>query len=217
MLLELPLTDLNALVARQLRSLFTFDEAVEAEHLAAGMDAALARCEYCFAQTSNKYFRRGEEVYFNPFHSGQYCIFLYYLARAVHLAHPESTLADRLYYLNKSLNSVDLLYDVVLPDAFYVEHPLGSVMGRAVYGERFIFYQQCTVGGSGGCYPVLGEHVVLFAGAKVLGRSRVHENVVLAANACVLNEDVPANSLVFGVSPHLVIKPRPAKFAQDFY
>ena len=46
------------------------------------------------------------------------------------------------------MNGVDLFYAIELPPVFGAEHPLGSVMGRAKYGEGFFFYQGCTVGGT---------------------------------------------------------------------
>ncbi len=46
-------------------------------------------------------------------------------------------IADKIYYLNRALNSVDLFYEVALPRIWSCEHPLGSIMGRAPYGENF--------------------------------------------------------------------------------
>ena len=40
-------------------------------------------------------------------------------------------MSDKLYALNKAMASVDLFYQVELPDIFTFDHPLGSVMGRA--------------------------------------------------------------------------------------
>ena len=49
----------------------------------------------------------------------------------------ENTLADKVYYLNKMLNSVDLFYAIELPERWSCKHPLGSVMGGAKYGDFF--------------------------------------------------------------------------------
>jgi serine O-acetyltransferase len=40
-----------------------------------------------------------------------------------------TTLADRIYYLNKALNGLDLFYEVEMPDVFYLDHPVGTVIG----------------------------------------------------------------------------------------
>jgi serine O-acetyltransferase len=116
-----------------------------------------------------------------------------------------------IYYLNKIMNSVDWFYTTELPPRFYVEHPVGSVMGKAKYGQNFFFYQGCTVGVSYSIdgevvKPTIGNNVLMLANSSILGDSAIGNNVILAANAVVLNEEVPGNSLVFGQSPNLVIK-----------
>ncbi len=46
------------------------------------------------------------------------------------------------------MHSVDWFYAVDLPVHFLCEHPLGSVLGKASYGDYFLIYQGTTVGGS---------------------------------------------------------------------
>ena len=95
------------------------------------------------------------------------------------------------------LNCVDIFYAVDLPEVWGIEHPLGSVMGRAKYGDRFFFYQGCTIGGNGTNYPELGHDVVMFSNSKVLGKSHIGNNVILSANSYVIDCDVPDDSIVF--------------------
>lgn len=147
----------------------------------------------------------------NPFNSVIYCNYLYWLSKNLFLIQ-ENDLADRVYYLNKMLNSVDLFYAIDLPDIWSCEHPLGSVMGRAKYGSHFFFYQGCTVGGNRNKgvleYPVIGENVIMYSNSKVIGNSRIGNNVLISANAYIKNETIPDNSIVFGQSPDLMIKQR---------
>lgn len=200
--------ELDKLVYRQLSNIFAFDERHEGETLSQAIDGALERCAYCFARTDNKYYRMDGEVFFNPFQSAQYCIFLYYLSvEAFARAEPPSTLADRIYYLNKALNSVDLYYQVQLPRVFMLDHPLGSVMGRATYGEYFKFRQACTVGNNHNLYPVIGNHVEMLAGSMIVGDCRIGDHVVISANAYVKDAEIPSHSVVFGRSPDLIIRP----------
>ena len=46
----------------------------------------------------------------------------------------------------------------------------------------------------------------MFSDSKILGNSHIGNNVILAANACVINQDVPNNYIVFGQSPNIVLK-----------
>lgn len=59
----------------------------------------MQRIEKCFAPNPNKYYSRDGETYFNPFHSGQYSIYLYFLSNEVWKA-GNSLLADKIYYLS---------------------------------------------------------------------------------------------------------------------
>lgn len=90
-------------------------------------------------------------------------------------------------------------------------------MGRAKYGDGFFFYQGCTVGGTDGkngeiYYPVLGENVQMFANSSILGRCNVGNNVKIGAGTLIKNEDIPSDSIVFGQSPHLIIKKQKHEF-----
>lgn len=175
-------------------------------------DETLQKCEYCFSKTPNKYYNRGGEVYFNPYHSVQYMTYLYFFANTIYRVGRNNILCDKLYYLNKTLNSIDLFYAVEMPAFFMAEHPVGSVIGRASFGEGLFFYQNCTVGGyhlsdNRIVYPVIGNDVTLYAGASVIGNCHIGNHVNIAAGALVKNQDIPDHVNVFGQSPNLVIKP----------
>ena len=209
MQLELSRNELIALVSRQIESLFGFRHEPEREILRANVDAALERCAYCFSHTRNKYYARNGSAYFNPFHSGQYSIFLYFLSNSIFTLHPNArTLADRVYYLNKALNGLDLFYEVNMPRVFFLDHPVGSVLGRAVYGEFFAFAQNCTVGNNKGVYPVIGQNVRMMANSMILGACKIGDNVILSAQSYVKDTDIPSGSTVFGAHPNLVVKAR---------
>lgn len=199
---------LNKLIRHQIHNLFLL-EPTDNEILTRSLPAALNKVEQCFSQSKNKYYRKDGEVFFSIYHSGQYCIFLYFLARQVFLEGPEHRiLADKIYYLNKTLNGLDLYYEIAMPDVFHLDHPVGSVMGRAKYGNNFTFAQLCTVGNNKGVFPKIGENVQMLSGSKILGNCIIGDNVIVSANAYIKDTNIPANSLVFGSSPNLVIKQR---------
>lgn len=127
------------------------------------------------------------------------------------MSEPESRLADKVYYLNKMLNGCDLYHQVELPKFFRLDHPVGSVMGRAVYGEGFMFAQNCTVGNNKGIYPIIGENVRMCAYSSILGNCKIGNNVILGAHAAVKDTDIPDNSIVFGQSPNLILKKQKSK------
>jgi serine O-acetyltransferase len=51
----------------------------------------------------------------SPFNSVIYCNYLYWLSRTL-FENGENTIADKVYYLNKMLNCVDLFYAIELPE-----------------------------------------------------------------------------------------------------
>ena len=204
--MEVPCEELKELVARQLTNLFMLAEH-ERPALYQAVDTALERCRHCFAHLANKYYRRNGDVYFSPFHSGQYGIFLYFLSNSLFQqgAQSSATLADRVYYLNKTLNGFDLYYEVCMPSVFSMDHAVGSVIGRATFGDHFFFSQNCTVGNNHGRYPTLGRNVQMLSGAKIIGQAVIGDNVVIAADAYVKDEAIPDCAIVFGRSPELTI------------
>ena len=114
---------------------------------------------------------------------------------------------DKIYCINKALSMCEAYYEIQLPEIFFVEHPLSTILGRAQYGNCFAVYQGCTVGANElGRYPVLGNHVIMFSNSKVLGDSHLGNDIILSANAYVKDMDIPNGSIVYGQSPNLVIK-----------
>lgn len=213
MILEIDKASILALVCRQVDNNFTLSEE-EKKQIEASFDDALASCEDNFVHTSNKYYTRevnGVRVaYFNPFHSVQWMIFLYYLGNRI-FRNGGGKICDKLYFLNKQMNGLDMFYAIELPKHFGAEHPVGSVMGRAKYSNGFFFYQGCTVGGTydkeGNIYyPELGENVRMYANSSILGRCNIGCNVQIGAGALVKNQDIPDDCIVFGQSPNLIIK-----------
>ena len=141
---------------------------------------------------------------FSPYQSAQYAQFLYYLSREAFLK-KDFDVAEKVYYLNKMLNNVDWFYEVELPTIFFADHPLGSVMGRAHYSDRFVISQGCTVGNNHGFYPSIGENVTMHLMSTISGKSNIGKNVEISAYTFIRDEIVPDNCIVFGMSPNLII------------
>lgn len=179
-------------------------------------DKTLKRVNNCFSVNKNKYYHDQDgTTYFSPYHTGQYSIFLYFLANTVYRFGDNPLLATKLYCLNKILHSVDWYYELELPEYWGVEHPLGSVLGRAKYSNGFFFYQGCTVGGNKGEYPVMGENVILYSNVTVLGNTSIGDNVVISSGTTIKDENIPSNCLVFGKSPNLIIKQKSKKYMDN--
>lgn len=84
-------------------------------------------------------------------------------------------------------------------------HPTGVVIGDGVkIGKNCTIFQQVTCGGArlgdakNNQYPVIGDNVVFFAGAKIIGKIIIESNSVVGANSVVI-KDVPEGSTVVGI------------------
>lgn len=90
----------------------------------------------------------------------------------------------------------------------FVDHGMGVVIGEtAVVGNDVTIYQGVTLGGTGKetgkRHPTIGNHVIIGAGAKVLGPFEVGDNSNIAAGAVVLDA-IPPNSTAVGVPARVV-------------
>lgn len=128
-------------------------------------------------------------------------------------SHANTLLCEKVFYLNKLLNGIDVFYEVELPDIFLFSHPLGTVLGRASYSNHFLAYQGCTVGaarqsesGNKNIYPVLGEYCALYKGAAILGSCHVGDNCKIFAHSLLIDQDLDANQIYIGMRLNHVIK-----------
>ena len=195
---SLPPLALAKLAAAQCNNLFPDGNEVRADALMPAVEAALPRLEHCFSHVENKYFFDGHSAVFNHLHGDQYAMWLYFLANSLHRAGGDAGVCSKLFLLNKSLFACDIFYEVALPDIFLLVHPLGTVLGRGTYSDYFVAYQRCGVGSNHDIYPTFGRYVTLRPGSAVLGNSTIGNNCQIAAEALVIDRDLPDNTLYIG-------------------
>jgi len=111
--------------------------------------------------------------------------------------------------LARWLTGIEIHPAAKIGKGFFIDHGMGVVIGEtAEIGDSVTLFQGVTIGGTGKergkRHPTLGNHVVVGAGAKILGGIKVGDNVKIGANSVVL-KSVPANSTVIGV-PGRIIK-----------
>lgn len=117
-----------------------------------------------------------------------------------------------LYYIKKcdAYNNASLGTDInqgaIFESRPELPHGLNGIIVhlKAHIGHNAVIWQQVTIGSSGGGTPWIGDNCQIGAGAKILGRVKIGNNVIIGANA-VVTKDIPDNCTVVG-SPMRVIK-----------
>src|SRR5664280_1411204 len=125
---------------------------------------------------------------------------------------PGGRLAARLLsQLARAITGIEIHPGARIGRRFFIDHGMGVVIGEtAEVGDDVLLYQGATLGGTGNekgkRHPTLGNHVVVGAGAKVLGNIRIGDNVKIGAGSVVVHP-APDNSTVVGI-PGRVVRTR---------
>lgn len=110
--------------------------------------------------------------------------------------------------LARWLTGIEIHPAAQIGTGFFIDHGMGVVIGEtAEIGDYVTLFQGVTLGGTGKergkRHPTLGNHVVVGAGAKILGGIKIGDNVKIGANSVVL-KSVPPNSTVIGVPARII-------------
>lgn len=114
-----------------------------------------------------------------------------------------------LFKLVQIMTGIELPCEVEIGRNFVIDHFGGVIVsGYAKFGDNCRIRNGVVVGlrrVEEKVAPVIGNNVDIGAGAKVLGPIRIGDNVLIGANAVVM-QDVPDNSIAVGVPA--IVKPR---------
>ena len=209
---------LAAYSAAQMNTFFPDPNPVAASDVAVLLPRVLERVEICFSGLRAKSFHRDGSTAFNHLHGDAYSMYLYLLGNEAFRAGARSRdVAVKSYLLNKALHGIEAFYEIELPEVFWFAHAVGTVLGRARYGNGFIVMQGCTVGNKMGTYPVFGEKVILAANSTVLGASNIGSEVCVGAGSQLIDETVPSSVTVVGSSPHVRILEKRAPLIDRYF
>jgi len=140
-----------------------------------------------------------------------------YGIRTKALRQPFSLIYRTLKLCVQILTGIDLPCEAIVGRRFLIEHFGGIIIsGDAVFGDDCVIRNGVTVGikrrGTSGV-PIFGDRVDIGAGAVILGKIRIGNDVSIGANAVVLT-DIPSNSIAVGV-PARVIPQRVSRRLTD--
>lgn len=106
-----------------------------------------------------------------------------------------------IYLLYRTLFSCDIPSSSILGhNVKFPHYALGVVIHpRSIIGNNVTIYQHVTIGSRNGIgAPIIGNNVVIGAGAIIIGDIKIGDNVKIGANSVVL-KSVPDNCTVVGI------------------
>ena len=154
LLTSVPLNEIKKYVIRQINTFFPDSNVLEENdcEFEEAFNDAIKRTNYCFHFITLRGYTILDDdgqkhSYFQHTNSDQYSQFLYFLSNSLWKKYPHrSTVCDKLILLNKALHGCWYTYKVNLPDIFLLAHPVGSVIGHAIYNNFLVILQNVTIG-----------------------------------------------------------------------
>jgi serine O-acetyltransferase len=104
-------------------------------------------------------------------------------------------------HLARMLTGVEIHPGARIGRRLFIDHGMGVVIGEtAEIGDDVLIYHGVTLGGLSGQpgkrHPTVEDHVVIGAGAQVLGPIRIGHGARIGANAVVVNPVAPGCTVV---------------------
>lgn len=124
-----------------------------------------------------------------------------------------------LSQLARGITGIEIHPGATIGKKLFIDHGMGVVIGEtAEIGDCVTLYHGVTLGGTSlektKRHPTIEDHVVIGAGAKVLGAITIGAHSRVGANAVVV-KSAPPNSVVVGVPGQIVVRDRKPPAAEE--
>lgn len=208
--------DITEYIKNQLQHFFPDGKLINFHHLHESVKKALLRLEECFISIRLEGFTQ-----FDYLHTDHYAMFLYILSNELFATFKDTDLATRVMYLNKALHGINCMFDTELPPHFIFIHTVGTVIGKAFYGDYLVVFHQVTVGAShtGGivAYPRLQDGVTLYSNVSVIGNCDIGKNVTIGIGTNLYKQNVPDNHIVFQNEGRVTMRPSKTSYSDLYF
>ncbi len=126
------------------------------------------------------------------------------LHRLAHWLHQQGVIffPRLISHIGRLFTGIEIHPGATLGQGVFIDHGMGVVIGEtAIVGNYTLIYQGVTLGGTGKevgkRHPTVGHHVVIGAGAKVLGNIEIGDYARIGAGSVVL-KPVPTKCTAVG-------------------
>ena len=115
-------------------------------------------------------------------------------------------LARWISYRTRRITGIDIHPGAKIGKRVFIDHGMGTVIGEtAVIGDDCILYHGVTLGSNTfekvDRHPKLGNHVIVYAHATIIGPVYIGDHSIIAAKTLVL-KDAPPYSKLKGIPAH---------------
>jgi serine O-acetyltransferase len=119
-------------------------------------------------------------------------------------------LARSISQMARSITGIEIHPGATIGHNFFIDHGMGVVIGEtAEVGDNVTLYHGVTLGGTSlnkvKRHPTIEDHVVIGAGAKVLGAITIGAHSRIGANAVVVKSS-SSNSVIIGVPGQIIVR-----------
>lgn len=119
-------------------------------------------------------------------------------------------IARAISQLGRFFTGIEIHPGATIGRRLFIDHGMGVVIGETtIIGDDVTIFQTVTLGGTGKeegkRHPTIGNHVVVGAGAKILGNIYIDSGTKIGANAVVL-KNTEKDSTIVGIPGKPVIK-----------
>ena len=130
-------------------------------------------------------------------------VFFYRLERLIFLDNPDNALLPYLASVMRRRTGSEIYYSTEIGKGFNIQHGFGIVIGpRFKIGDNFVIHQGVTLGQKNTNSPdetiTIGNNVIIFANASILGDITIGDNARVGANSVVL-KNIEADAVYAGV------------------
>ena len=131
---------------------------------------------------------------------------LYRISRALYISDLNylGGVKDSYSLLARHIGQIELFYSADIGKGFKINHGVGTVVGaRCKIGENCMIHQNCTIGDRKGGRPTIGNNVIIYAGAMILGDITIGDKSIIGANS-IVTKSCPPNSILVGTPAKIV-------------
>jgi len=124
-------------------------------------------------------------------------ILLYRISREFYLS--ENSKCDYYSLLGRFLSGFEIYYSAEIGNGLRINHGIATVIGaRVKVGDNCLIHQNITLGEKNDGRPTIGDNVIIYSGAKILGDIKIGNRSIIGANAVCL-KNAPHDSVLIGI------------------